>query len=290
MPEHRCCTCSVYRPDADPRLPNRPPVCDGDRRLLDSHLGEIPDLYDRLPDEEPADLDEHTYMLAHPTHGEREYAADPLAVLGGAGPVRGRSSQPRVSGSKEPPAPTSLDRIDLTLPARPASRRLFARGQLGLDLDQIGTLSTATILDTWVRDWRDTLWPDQHLPVPTVPELARWLRNRADEACDKHPAIDEFADEIKDLRRALRRQLGETTAQPDTERYRGIACQKCDLRGVLMRRPGSEYVECGSCGLLLTEEELADWTARLAGYERSVRPAEEIAESLRGVPTRPAAA
>jgi hypothetical protein len=287
---HRCVACPTYRPDDKPRIPTRPLVCDGDRRLLDGHLAEIPDLHARLADQEPAEPDLRTYVVDHPRFGERTYLAEPLSAVGGAGPVPGASSQPRVSGSRGSPAPTSLERIDLALPARPQTRALFARGVLGLDDDQTGSLSTATILDTWARDWRDRLWPDQHLPSPTVPEMVRWLRNRVDEVCDRHPAVDEFAAEVKDLRHVLRRQLGETAAQPETERYRGVACQKCDLRGVLMRRPGSEYVECGACGLLLTEDELADWTARLAGYERSMRPPEEVAEALRGVPTRRPAA
>jgi hypothetical protein len=262
-------------------------VCDGDRRLLDSHLWDIADLYHRIPDDPPAPGNA-PYDVDLPDGTIQRRGFNPLAGALPAGPVRGLSRQPRVSGSKEPPAPTSLERIDLTLPARQASRVLFARGVMGVDDDQTGTLSVATILDTWVRDWRNTLWPDQRLPVPTVPELARWLRNRAQDAADKHPTVDEFAAEIKDLRYALRRQLGETAAQPETEPYKGVACKKCDLRGVLMRRPGSEYVECGSCGLLLTEEELAEWTQRLAGYERSVRGAGEIAELLRRPVTRPA--
>lgn len=290
MSEHRCTTCSVYRPDTNPRIPERLWVCNGDRRLLDSHLWEIPDLHARLVDEDPPPSANAPYLVELPNGVAQRRGVDPLADRLPAGPVRGLSRQPRVSGSHEPPAPTSLERIDLTLPSRPGCRRLFARGVLGLDEDQTGSLSTATILDTWARDWRDRLCPDQRLPVPTVPELARWLRNRADDACNEHPAIDEFAAEIKDLRHSLRRQLGETAAQPETERYRGVACQKCDLRGVLMRRPGSHYIECGNCGLLMTDEELADWEARLAGYERSVRPADEIADALRGVPTHPAAA
>lgn len=280
-----CCTCPIYRPDGKPRLPNRPPVCDGDRRLLDSHLWEIPDLYERLPHEQPAPGNA-TYAVQLPSGDIQWRGVNPLADVLPAAPVPGPSKQPRVSGSKERPAPTSLERIDLMLPARQSTRTLFARGVMGIDDDQVGTLSAATILDTWVRDWRDSLWPDHQLPASSVPDLALWLRNRVDEACDKHPAIDEFAAEMKDLRYALRRQLGETEAQPETEPYKGVACQKCDLRGVLMRKPGSEYIECRSCGALMTDAEYAYWRDRLAGYERSTRSPDEIAEVLRRPVTR----
>lgn len=280
-----CITCTVYRPDADPRLPIRPPVCDGDRKLLDSHLWDIPDLYGRLP-EEPTAFGNAPYMVELPGGRLEQRGVDPLAAAFPAGPVPGRSRQPRVSGSKERPAPTSLDRIDLTLPARAASVDLWARTEMGQDPDQVGSLSVATILDCWVRDWREALWPTHSLPVPTVPELARWLRNRVGDACDQHPAIDEFAAELKSLRYALRRQLGETEAQPETEPYKGVACQKCDLRGVLWRKPGSGWIECRSCGNLMSDEEYAYWRDRLAGYERSIRTPEEIVEALRRPVTR----
>lgn len=281
-----CVTCPIYRPDDQkPRLPARPPVCDGDRRLLDTHLWEIPELYERLPDEEPSPANA-LYLVEMPDGTVQQRGVDPLADLVPAGPIRGQSRQPRVSGSKERPAPTSLERIDLTLPARQATRALFARGALGVDEDQVGTLSVATILETWARDWRDALWPDHQLPTPSVNELARWLRNRVEDACDQHPAIDEFAAEMKDIRYALRRELGETTAQPETEPYKGVACQKCDLRGVLMRKPGSQYIECRNCGLLMSDVEYAYWLDRLAGFERSQRRPDEIAELLRRPVTR----
>jgi|SRR5690554_565979 len=276
----QCVTCPIYRPDTEPRQPYRPPVCDSDRRLLASHLSDIPDLHQRLSETTPAPA--NSPSPAETPNGTVTWrGVDPVADTLPAGPIPGQTRQPRVSGSKQPPAPTSLERIDLTLPARPASRALHARGVLGLDPDQIGTLSVATILDTWVRDWRKTLWPEQRLPVPTVAELARWLRDRVEDACNHHPRIDEFAAEIKDLRHTLRAHLGETTAQPETERYKAVACQKCDLRGVLMRRPGSDYIECGNCGNLYTENEYAHWRDRLAGYEKSKRTPAEIADLLR---------
>lgn len=262
MASTACTLCAVYRPDAEPRAPYRAPVCEGDRRLLDHHLADIRELYDRLTRPEPPDVDDRSYRL--PGDGD-EQAADPLAALGGAGPVPGRSGQPRVSGSRNPAPPVPSDRIDLTLPARPATRRLFARGVLGLDGDQVGHLSVATILDTWVRDWRDRRWFDQHLPAATVADLVHWLRTRLDDACTSHPAIDEFAAEIRAVRSALRRAVGEADPAPEADRYARVPCRRCDLRGVLMRRPGDVYIECGSCGVLMTDGELTDWVERLAG-------------------------
>lgn len=276
LSDHTCVTCPVYRPDAQPRLPHLPPVCDGDRRLLDSHLADLPDLHHRLDQPEPAEVDDRTYTLPHPRDRQVTlvYHREPAAPIGGAAPVPGQPRQPRVTMTRTPPAPMPLDPVDLTAPARHATRRMHARGALGLDDDQHGHLSTATILDTWVRDWRDCLWPDHRLPAPTVPVLAAWLRDRADDAAACHPHIDDFAAEIRQLHHILRHALGETDPQPETARFEGVTCRRCDLRGVLMQRPADDYVECGNCGLLLTQDEYADWVTQLADEHRTGWPSD----------------
>lgn len=272
-----CVLCPIYRPDATPRQPHTPQVCDPDRRILHRHLMEIADCHHRLlhPDrDDTADDSLYTVTYRRLARGELVgwtsiHQTDPVGQLGGAGPVPGENPQPRVSGSRNPAAPTPLDALDLTLPARPATRHLYARAALGVDPDQIGTLSVATILDTWVRDWRHQLWPDHHLPVPTVASLTEWLHHRAHDACDQHPGIADFAEEIRETRTALRSALGEIPAPPETERFKGVPCRSCDMR-TLFRRPGDEYIECRNCGLLSTESEYADWRDRLAAYHRTI--------------------
>lgn len=160
------------------RIPNRPMVCDGDRQRLGSMLAEIPDLYARLD-----------------------------AARAGAG------SGPKVSGSREAPVPVSLDAVDLAAPARAGSVGIRTRGDWstkGGDPDQVGYLPVATELDTWVRDWITQEWcPGAHLPTPTVAILGGWLRTRLDDACDQHPAVDEFAADVKRVHRSLTRAIGE---------------------------------------------------------------------------------
>ncbi|HEY6115303.1 MAG TPA: hypothetical protein VI172_05040, partial [Candidatus Dormibacteraeota bacterium] len=218
--EHRhgtCVVCPVTRPDADPRQPNTPPVCDGDRALLDRWLVEIANLDADLRNDEPVIADERTherYGTAYLPNGNRHvwskgsYASDPVGALGGVAPINSKSSQPNVGGSRERPMPISTALHDLKAPARVPNPTAQGRECAG---DQIGRLSAATTLDQWVRDWRDTLWPDHHLPSATVDQLVLWLRTpigndrtRLDVACDHHPAIDEFAAEMKDLVGALR--------------------------------------------------------------------------------------
>lgn len=295
-----CILCPIYWPDAPPRLPDRPPVCEGDRRRIDRDLADIADLHGRLQNPDPPPVDNRRYTKPDRAGTPHEYRADPLAAVNGAGPIPGRTPQPSVSGSRDRTTPAQLDVVDLTAAARPAAVHIRYGvdrktnkdwAPLGGDPDQIGHLSAATILDHWVSDWRAAFWPEQHLPVPTVADLVAWLRAghtpdgpgpRVDTACDQHPAIDEFAADIRRLRNALRAALGETPPRP--ELVHGVACRSCDTRAVL-RLPGDTYeAECGTCGLLYTRAELTDWTGRLGQYERSQRSPEDVRALLRRGP------
>lgn len=173
-----------------------------------------------------------------------------------AGPVRAVQTGPRVGGgSVEAAAPVDLTVLDLTAPSRMAARRLAARGALGLDVDQVGDLSVPTILETWCRDWRDTLYPGSPLPGATVVEMCRWLADRVPEACRRHPGVDEFADELRSLRNRVRGVAGYSD-RPELVPGR---CPKCRLR-TLHRLNGEDWIRCGNegaCGSLWTPEELA---------------------------------
>lgn len=165
----------------------------------------------------------------------------------------GQAQGQRVSGSREAPLPLRVDPLDLTMPARAA----VVHDPLG---DQVGLLSVATVLDSWVRDWRDVRGKGEGLPGPTVVELGQWLAVRLDDACDDHPAIDEFADEMKALGHQLRRAVGRFEIRPE---HLDVPCRRCDLMD-LHRLPGEDRVECGSCGDLLTEDEYLRWIKMLA--------------------------
>jgi hypothetical protein len=126
--------------------------------------------------------------------------------------------------------------------------------------DQAGHISVATLLDSWVRDWRDVLRLHEGLPTPTVMVLSTWLSNRIDRACADHPAIDEFAAEIRDLVRSLRRVTGVSEVRPE---HLDVPCRRCDLLD-LHRLPGEDRVECSSCGDLLTGAEYLRWVKLVA--------------------------
>jgi hypothetical protein len=165
-----------------------------------------------------------------------------------------------VSGTHEAPVPIRVDATDLTMPAR--------RGAVvDADHDQIGHLPVAAVLDSWADDWRMHRRRGEGPPEPTVPTLCRWLGDRLEDACDDHPAIGDFADELRSIRSVLYGVLGLNDV-PDVKH--GVRCRSCDAL-TLIRFPGGDFTECTTCGLLLSADEYATWTALLAAHLRDDR-------------------
>lgn len=273
-------------------------VCDACRSRLRRWLAEIPDLCADLAADDPAgsnfaldhraDPDhnpvDHPYERTDPDTGRVwRHVLDPLGVLP-PGPLRGAHAGGKVSGSAHPSAPANLAALDLLAAARHGSRAPHARGVLGMDEEQIGDLSVATVLDTWVRDWREVRGRGEGLPEPTVAALCRWLADRCEWACDEHPAVDEFAAELRDVRSALYARLGLYDV-PDYKR--GVPCRGCGHL-TLVRKSGSDWVECETdgCGELYSPQEYADWAGlEAAGMRREhkeeIKLMQEIIEFVR---------
>lgn len=140
--------------------------------------------------------------------------------------------------------------VDLTLPARggASTNTVYDPDHL-----QTGDLPVAARLDSWVIDFAEHLGLISALPVPTVFRLGKWLDQHREWACDSHPAVDEFAREIRqilaDVRRALSRDDSPT-------RYEAL-CPYCHTK-TLQRQPGGDWIECSGhdgCGRLWTEDE-----------------------------------
>lgn len=251
-----------------PRATERGLVCNSDRTGLSAMLTDIRELDGQLREvEDPVDHAEDWVAVPVPTtdpgrlrprrwlRPARE-AEDVLARVLPAGLVKSSlGAGARVSGSKEPAAPSDVDRLDLTASPRAAFPTAAGRANKA---DQIGRLPVAADLDLWVRDWRDALFPGQHLPDPSVPALARWLSDRLGEACDRHSAIDEFAVEMAELRRALRAKLGLNA--PPRQLCKGVSCRSCDWK-TLYREGG--LISCGHCGLHYSEKDYKTWVGML---------------------------
>jgi hypothetical protein len=241
------------------RRPGR--VCDADRSWLTGKLNAIPRLYADMLADPP------------PTTGR-----DPITQRLPAGPKAGVSNAPRVSGTSEGRVPARLTVVDLSLPAR-GEGIYDPTGMQGRWQDQIGHVSVASVLDLWVRDWRELRDRGERLPEPTVAGLCVWLGNRLDWACDQHPAVDEFASEIRTLAATLVGVLGLI----ETDDYKiGIPCRGCDML-TLYQRNGSEVIECTSCAQLLSGEEYERWTGLLADRARIDRGHKTIEAAIAAI-------
>lgn len=278
MTERLCIVCPV-RGREKPNHYEHANVCDDCRTWLEALPGEIVRLWQRLGDDQPV-TDSRSYEITvafigplldgqqRPILHTGEYRwNDPVAAHLPTLANGARIGGDIVSGSREAPVPVNLDLIDLTLPARQGSRAPFARGVLGLDDCQTGHLSAGTILDTIARTWISEPWCKAgHLPVPTVPALGQWLTRWMSQACDRHPAIDEDARDLRELRGTLRAVLGDHDPRPE---HMGAPCPGCDLL-TLIRRPGEDKVECANddCRRVLTASEYEQWSRMTVAAER----------------------
>lgn len=249
-----CVCCADAEPDYEAGLS----TCRRCRDRMASALRQIPRLLADLRDPD-VPVDDKT--VRRDDAGRRWPHHDPVAATDGtpAGPVPEPSRWSRVAGTRPAREPVNLDAVDLTSRVNHPARQLLARGVLGLDDDQVGHLSAATILDGWVRDWVERRGRGEGLPRPAAEVLCGWLGDRLDWACAEHPAVDEFADELGELFRTLMGITGWSTPPPETL---SVECPSCAML-TLYRDVDLERVACGSCPKLMTEGEYAEHCRRL---------------------------
>lgn len=119
--------------------------------------------------------------------------------------------------------------------------------------DQHGPIPVAARLDSWVRDWTETLGYTDPPKVPTVSRLANWLQIWLAQACRDHQAIDEYAREIRELAAQMRRAINRDLTPVRYE----APCPYCGTK-TLRREAGGDWIECGGrdgCGRLWGEDE-----------------------------------
>lgn len=166
----------------------------------------------------------------------------------------GQSSEQRVSGSRELPVPLRLEPLDLAGPADQATRPLFARGLLGLDDAQTGSLSVATILQTRTEEWATLL--DVPRPLAEVPTMVSWLARHLSWALDNLDEPEGFTGELMALLYSLRALLNVSRAPTYLH---DEACPSCGMKALrreavyqISDEPGREKsgggdVVCGNC-------------------------------------------
>lgn len=133
----------------------------------------------------------------------------------------------------------NLTAVDLTLPGNPVIA--------GEPEDQIGHIPVATALAQWAEDWsgRDIVTAD-------AASVASFLRRGLRWACASHPAIDEFAKELRGIYTALRVAL-----HRDLSGHRYAEPAPCCGQRTLIRYPGADWIECGPCEALYDERDYA---------------------------------
>jgi len=240
-------TCVLCRGGGDGR------VCRGCRRWLGRCVAELPGLL--------AQAVELT-VPAGPAGVVTDWTPQGWQVRAGwsalpvpAGPTS-VASRLRISGSRPRPVPVSLELLNIVGPGATAVSDPFA--------DQYGELPVAVWMRGVADDWA-ALRGWAHLTASHVTEvgwLARRLSAWLDWACDHHPAIESFAEELSLHRSILRHAAG--VVPPEPEHCHGVACQRCNL-WTLWRHDGR--VECGSCHRILDAE---DYDAHVKALARAV--------------------
>lgn len=125
------------------------------------------------------------------------------------------------------------------------------------------------VLTTWVRDWCDIY----ALAGPKRGDLTSvtgWLRAHLDHAANSHPAITDFADEIRRLAQRGRRLAGEV---PD--RGQRVPCPTDDCGRTLRVRVVEleAVVRCKSCGIERSSAQILV----IAGHSEAWVPGETAA-------------
>jgi hypothetical protein len=107
--------------------------------------------------------------------------------------------------------------------------------------------------------------PDRDKDASLVHERSTWLLQHHTWLARQDIGVA-YGEEIQDLEHRARVLADLYPARPVLKV--GVPCRNCDTMA-LYDPPGSEYTECGSCGLLLTQSEYRDWTRMYAAYAKT---------------------
>lgn len=175
--------------------------------------------------------------------------ADPVANVFTAGPMPSGWRSSQIRSTRPERVPVSLDVVDVTAGVNHEARRLYTRSVLGLEPDQEGHLSAATVLHRWVLRWAARR--REREPRRDVATMAGWLRDRLDWACGHDELLGEFAEELSELRRVMDGLAGNFKAAPEPM---DRPCPACGALGLVLDR-ASELIRCGHCDRALTDDE-----------------------------------
>ena len=133
--------------------------------------------------------------------------------------------------------------------------------------DQEGTLPTTRILHhiahTWLTAWQER-HPHEHLPAPTVENLANWLTNRLNWALDTLPHLTPtHTAYLHALDRRLDHLNGGGTHKPTP--IDGVPCRECN-RYSLIRQNDTITCTAHGCRCRMSPDEYTRWTKLAAAH------------------------
>lgn len=220
MSELLCVTCPVIRNLGDklPRRPRQGQCCDGCREWMTNALAELPTAYYAVSE----------YVEPGRVGGERR--------------TKGFESRPPLNTH----AVSVLEKGSV-IPAKEGSR---------YPQDQLSIIPPFDLLWWWCEDWHTYRAQRETMPGTGVDLVVEWLTNRLDWACDNHPAIDDFATDLKDLAKALRAFKPRPTGEPAGSCPRKPSDARCGAK--LYVDPYSDTITCPRCE--------ATWSRKEGGW------------------------
>lgn len=161
---------------------------------------------------------------------------------------------------------------DLMVLAGPGSTRWHIRMPDGRadkpqpdDADPDAVDSVLGQLERWEADWRITFGDGAAMEPATISNVTVYLLRRLSHAAQRHPAFDEFATDIRDLRHTLDVRL---KLHPQRSDVPCITCETRTLERPAPRNGRAFEWQCSRCYRSYTQEEF--WmAARQQGEQRN---------------------
>jgi hypothetical protein len=165
----------------------------------------------------------------------------------------------RITGSRERPLGINVDVLSfIGAPGNPDHPDRFD------NRDQVGPPPMLDTLTSWSRVIAEER--PVTVPGPTITTTVTFLSRHHDWA-RKQLWADDYGEEIRRAAHHARMLCQLYPARPVVKA--GVPCRNPDCDGLgLFVAPGSDWVECPTCGLLLSQAEYADWVTRLVAYEK----------------------
>lgn len=173
-----------------------------------------------------------------------------------------------VSGSVSIPLGVSIAVLDQITTGPATTMRVLPTGP-----DQEGVLPAGRILwhiaKTWLLE-RQSSYPWEKLPDPTVHDLADWLDKRLDWACNTLEAsIGDHAGWLSALAHRLDRLNDPGTDKPEAINVK-IPCPECDRHGLAWFKGD---VLCTACGVRMEDHQYHRWVGLNAALEKPTKTA-----------------